>query len=221
MPQVVTPRVNNGTVFQVRIVCYVTSQISYNVYAWRVIYMDPLYTEVPLYDIVSQMLPTLQTLYLPLMSENTTFKGCDYRMLTTANGSLKTYAIELPANGSSPALPMPTNVCGLLSRESNVMGPRGRGRVYLPFPSAVAVTPQGLPSGIYQSNIQALGDYAMVNQTIAVPGFGDIGVQPVLPSSNTTINPSNWGDVVDFKARSVWGEQKKRGSEGRLNPVWP
>lgn len=98
--------------------------------------------------------------------------------------------------------PLPGFSCGILSRYSEDLTRRGRGRLYIPA-ATEAVNSNGAPTAGYFNDLQDFGDSMM-------PYIGD------------GVTTSRWGAcvwsvadqeskrVVSFRARSIWGVQRDR-----------
>lgn len=115
--------------------------------------------------------------------------------------------------GSYNQNPLPSQSCGVLSMYTNVVGPAGRGRLYMPFPNVAFNGTDGKPNSTGKSAWAALASLI---------------INPILlGAGGNTIN-ATWGvfhrltgltsDIQTAVAEGKWGTQKRRGSYGRMNP---
>lgn len=107
---------------------------------------------------------------------------------------------------------LPRQAAGILSIRTDIAGPRGRGRLYLPFPSGVDNTDPGRPLGAYITNAELLGADMLAFASTGV-GANTANLQWVVWSKvHAAMIP-----VVNYIVPPFWATMKKRGSYGRPN----
>jgi hypothetical protein len=119
--------------------------------------------------------------------------------------------------GSNGAALLARQTCGLTTWETPFTGPAFRGRTYWSFPPTGADAGTGIPTGAYQTSIQALNSAILTklffgtggnvaNVTLVLRhGKNKLGIiPPPTPLTSATVQPA-------------WATQKRRGSYGRPN----
>lgn len=112
---------------------------------------------------------------------------------------------------------LPTQTCGILSFNTDVRGPAGRGRIYTAFPgdtAANAVT--GLPNSSFIDDLQTVADILAADLLASSEdGLRIATLSPVIFHRGT--NTTSY--VRRGAGRHYWGTQKRRGDLGRPNPA--
>ena len=95
-----------------------------------------------------------------------------------------------------------------------MLGPRGEGRTYIPFPSQTDNTGTGVPSAGYITRCGTLANAYINTIDITGVGLGSVRLLPVLWSPGT---PTITRQVVALRVAPAWATQRRRGSFGRTN----
>jgi len=114
--------------------------------------------------------------------------------------------------GTVASDPLPTQVTGLVFLTSNIAGPGGRGRIYLPFPTESQNDASGLPTAGYQTLAGAVIT-AWFGASAIAEGGRTANLVPVLykRSAHTTTQ------LITGGVRAKWATQRRRGDYGRPN----
>lgn len=109
--------------------------------------------------------------------------------------------------GTSATDLLPTQVCGLLKKKSDIAGRKHRGRMYLPFPGEGHNDGDGRPNGSYTGLLGTFGSTFLTTHTVPTVGAtGAIVLEPVIyhPTDHTVTK------VTEAIVRYKWGTQRRR-----------
>jgi hypothetical protein len=117
---------------------------------------------------------------------------------------------------------LPLQVSGLISLKTDLATRRGRGRIYVPFPSASQSGTAGGASQAYVDNLVILKEM-MIGDRGMIGGGADITWRPVIfgRRRDATIDqpalPEIFVEVKSGTALGKWATQRRRGAYGRAN----
>lgn len=116
--------------------------------------------------------------------------------------------------GTAGATPLPKQAAGVLSLYTPFQGPRSRGRMYIPFPSASDTTTSGVPTASYVTNMRTFAvNFVIAQNFTGVAGGTATALACLVDKGPPLRNPF----ITTFIARDKWGTQRRRGDFGRLN----
>lgn len=157
------------------------------------------------------------------IANTATYLGVDIQDVTGAP-PYETQAASILEQGigSGGAVQLPGQVSGVLKMTTALTGRAYRGRLYIPFPptAMVSVGPPPVPSGAYNTILNALGDLMVGSFAILAGGSGGVtgNANVILKhrknKANVTPPPTN---VINAIATGQWGTQRRRGDYGRQN----
>jgi len=119
--------------------------------------------------------------------------------------------------GTRGAIALPRQVSGLISYQTILPGPAGRGRLYIPFPADADNQGGGAPGGTYITNALALASATNTGISITVGGRTGTLVRALVHKANKAgvfLQPT---PVTGGTVSSKWATQRKRGTFGRAN----
>lgn len=99
---------------------------------------------------------------------------------------------------------MPTPVSGVVNWRTNVFGPRGRGRTFLPPTNEAQNTTDGVPSSAYLTAIQTAADNLIAASDASTDVTFVVWHRPVLGAGGST------GTVQSANVKSTWGVLRSR-----------
>jgi len=196
-------------IIRLKVYCQLPQQIGINVFHFRVAAIaGTSQTEVQIANFISTQ---LSTLYKNVLTSAATYRGVGVQVIRPVLG-LEWFSANGQGVGLVAGDPLPKQVTGIISWKTNVAGPRGRGRSYIPFPGEASNDADITPSVAYFNNLAAIA-------TIMLPGFVVIG----------GINSATLEFVLNHRASSTvdliitggprdrWATQRRRGDYGRTN----
>lgn len=163
-------------------------------------------------DIADRLGVVMATQYKTQLSSSATFRGIGVRRLLPPPRTAETVDGTTSGPGTRGADLLPKQIAAVISLRTAEATRRGRGRMYIPFPSETDNTSAGLPVAAYGTDLVNLA--ALQNDLITVTaGGGTLVMTPVIfrRSDGTT------RVITQVNARSIWGTQRRRGDFGRTN----
>lgn len=149
---------------------------------------------------------------IPWLPTTGNYIGTRVARVTPTKGN-PVVSITSAAAGTGSGGPAPSQLAGLITLNSALVGRRGRGRAYIPFPalSMISVTTGGVSAaGI--TLLAALATY--LQSTFTATSGGDAN------SFNFAVRSSKFGvagDVVTAVSHSMFATQRRRGAYGKIN----
>jgi len=201
-----------GTLLQTSFYCTFAGQAAINVRGWRVSAVGGAgLTFGQINGLFTAIFPAL---YKPLLANVATYAGLGIRGYKGQPLGLAAPAYDNgnAGVGTGGALMMPSGACGLIHLGTNTAGRIGRGRTYVPFPSASAATATENPTAGYVTALAALGTQLVTSQVL-VSGGDSLTLVPCIVQKVTL----NHIDITSFVAKSAWATQRRRSDFGRLN----
>lgn len=111
---------------------------------------------------------------------------------------------------------LPGQVSGLIGLRTNYAKPRGRGRLFIPFPPESANDEFGKPAGTYLTNLQTLGNLMTSNMSLVVGGVTVVMDSIITNATNTRVPMQ---PITEAIAEAAWGSQHRRGYFGKRNQL--
>ncbi len=203
-----------GSKIQLTFYCQFGSQVAMNVRAYRVSAVGG--AGLTFGQVLTFMGGIFPALYKPCLANNSTYSGCGIRGYKGTALGLAAPAYDSTGFGAGTggALAMPSGACGLIHLGSNTAGRIGRGRIYVPFPSASFATAAEIPTGAYITALNALGTQ-MVTTFVPTVGADSLTLVPVILQKGTL----NVIDIVSFTSKQLWATQRRRSDFGRSNAL--
>jgi len=199
-------------VYQVRSVCYTTTQVAVNVRHYRVTAEAP---PVPSAAIIAgQNGAAFAAAYTPVLVVLARFRGIGVQKVAPAPPLLEGTDILNDAPGTFPGEGLPKQVAGLITFRTPFAGRAFRGRLYAPFPSEDANTAVAVPSAPYLALLDALRLHYMASIN-AIAGGGNITMTPCIFHRST----ATFTDINSSLIRTVWATQRRRSDFGRPNTL--
>jgi len=164
-------------------------------------------------DFIDQWSLGVGPFYQDLMHSQGLYQGASVNLYRGAN--VPTLTVKTDSGngaGTTAGNEMPSQVRGILHKQTNVGGARGRGRVYTAFMSAADNALTGTPTAGYQIKVDNLGTFADT-QVVAVTGVNTSTLDHVLVNRNTRA----YIPIVQSVSTKKWGTQKRSGDYGRTN----
>lgn len=197
-------------VFEVTIFSSFLNQVSANVLAYKVSSVSV--GEVQPYDMAVGYWDSVDELYAECMSFNAVALGVKLRDLTPGNTNAPVY-YRSDEDGTITGDPLPGQISGLISWRTALIGKKGIGRSYIPFPAESDNQVSTTPSNNYIDRLTNLAG------TLIGPGFtaGDADVTLALQIHNR--QEATFQPVTSYITRRAWATQRRRGSFGRPNAI--
>lgn len=152
--------------------------------------------------------------YKALLCNVAAYRGVGVRRITPANLSIEYFTIANQGAGTAGANPLPKQTCGLLRKSTDRPKEKGRGRVYIAFPSLSDNSTLGNPIAGYITRLNTLGTALAQNVTV--------GTAP----NTATLKPVLWDrallqatDITAMPGQAYWATQRRRGDYGKANVV--
>lgn len=165
---------------------------------------------------LSQCLPlisnTFATHYKNVMGVDARYEGLGGRKIDPLPISVEEYTSQGAGAGTVVGDLMPRQVSALIRLMTNVAGRRGRGRMYVPFPSETSNGIAGTPTAAFNTLIENFADALEVDLVLA-PAAGPITLRPCIWSRTARTKV----EVVSAAGAQKWATQRRRGSFGRAN----
>jgi len=211
------PLLAPGDVIQFKTYCYLGNQVGINTYYYLV---DSTSIAPPDLSQVGAALDLnfAQPAYLEVLCNDAHYYGSSTTLMTGVTPYAPFYENANDDNGIGGAVPLAAQTCGLLSKVTDLRGPKYRGRVYIPFPATDAITAgTEHPNAAYQADVEAIGDALLTAGPVVVIGGATVHLTPVL--WHGTDGPPTV--ISSYEAKALWATQKRRGDYGKGNLVPP
>ncbi len=198
-----------GDVVEVKVYCEDLEQTSVTTTHWRVDAVNGF--GVDMQTLANDFNTAFGAEVPPGMANDVTMSGTGVRILAPV------LSIEIESNnasfpGSGLGVSLPRQTSGLLSVYADIPGPKGRGRMYIPFPAATFNTTSGIPTAAWVTHLDSIGTL-VTTPFVSGGGVDNIHLRPVLWHRSTRTSD----DLSRFVSRQKWATQKRRGSYGKPN----
>lgn len=170
-------------------------------------------------ELVAELQSLMSTLYVPAMCSNAQYVGTDIQNVT--GGAPFPLQIAGPAineNGTAAPPALPAQVSGVVGLVTALTGPAHRGRLYIPFPSSVAVAavPTPSPTAAYEALLAAIADQ-ITGTVVVVVGAVNVTLEYQLGRWGHLSRTYTFQPTIGLRSTGKFGTQKRRGNYGRPN----
>jgi len=204
----------NGDIYAVRVFCHATDQTSVNTihYVLTGLVGGPV-NDVDFLNTFIGM-AAWPTGWKALLSDDAQYRGTQMGRIFPKPPTRPNHTIVGAGNGSVVGEILPRQVSGIISFQTDLAGPKYRGRLYIPFPSEASSDPAlGTPSAAYVTALDSLAAIIATPLVIAPGGGASINAFPIVyHKDNNTYNL-----IVEGFGREKWATQRRRGSYGQPN----
>lgn len=209
------PIVAVGDLLRVRVGTFQGAQAGFNIRYSRISAVDG--DSADLGQIALEYAQNINNAYKALMTEHAEFIGVGITLLTGpgAPDSLEFADTTLRGPGAVTGDPLPKQCCGLVKLNSDESGRKGRGRMYVAFPSEDQSDVGQKPDTQYQINLASLAVWFVGSFTVGV-GPNTASLQHIV---TVTAAGAQGPDLTNFVVRDSWATQRRRGSLGAQNKV--
>lgn len=199
-----------GDIYEMRVICATSSQISVNVYHHLV--TSETVTPASLQAIATAFDARVQAIYKLLMTDQATYRGVGVRKIKPLPPTLEVTATANQGPGTNTGDPLPKQIAGVISFRTSFSGVRYRGRKYIPFPAEGSSTTSAQPFPAYVTGLQGLADAVIPILTV-----NDGANSTTLGFAIFHRDTREADLVISAIPRAVWGTQRRRGDFGRAN----
>jgi len=213
-------QVQDGDILRVQFFCNTLTQVAVNTVHYQcVVSLEPG-------PDVKQIATTLDGLvalgYRSAISQAANYFGVQVYNITRAPLPIpgQSNNRQGPGAGTSPMLP--GQVSGVLMLKTDFAGPRGRGRLFVPFPGAAANNVNQFPDAGYVTAIQQLGINLCTTPIVISPSstLKAVLYHRAIPATmDKPGKPASWDPITVAKGSDQWGTQRRRGNYGRNNQI--
>jgi len=208
--------IQTGDVVKITAVIYNDTNVQLGLNDWYYVCDSFVGSGASTQDAVDQWSTGAAPFYYPLFTSNSRYYGAMINRYRTAFPVTKTRnSANSRAAGTAAGFEIPTQVSGLITKETDVGGRSGRGRAYIPFPDTTAVDIAGHPSALYKANLTLLAGFAMAAQIFNSAG-NTSNCSPCLFRPGPPVKGEH---ITQMRVSSKFATQRRRGDYGRLNAV--
>jgi len=169
---------------------------------------------IPIATILAEFDSIIAAPWKAILTEEARYDGLRGRVLTPTETQ---WEAEINSAGVGTVIgePLPRQVSGIVTMNTAVFGRKGRGRLYLPFPSEEDSEPTlGIPGSAYVTAAQSIGDFFTQPLVVTIAAV-NYSLDWVLQS--VTDGVPSYFLYTGAVARPRWATQRRRGSYGRPN----
>lgn len=199
-----------GDVVETKVYNLLDDQLGINVRHWQVRLVEG--PSAQLSELATRLEVLVEPSYKALMAGPASFRGVGARVIDPAL-SLEVYSNTLTGLAAGGVTPLPKQVAGFISLRTDTAGRRGRGRIYVPFPSTDHVEPDGNPTVGYLNILQLLANIYTGEVVVAGSGGGSVTLDPVLWGRELNIPTLITRNIVPDR----FATQRRRGDFGPVN----
>lgn len=197
-------------ILEARIVCLTGQQVSINVRHYRI--TTVVAPEPALSDIAFELDDEFGFFYKRQLSSSASYRGVGVRRIAPGPRTVESVYTANSGPGTRGADLLPKQVSALVSLRTAEATRRGRGRVYIPFPSETDNNPDAVPSAAYLLDLAGLAS-GFDNAVVVLAGGGSLTVTPgIFRKADGTFR-----NITSVIARDRWATQRRRGDLGRTN----
>ena len=203
-----------GDLIEVRFICALEDQASYNVRQWTAGVIVGLGLDME--EAAASVASAFATPYKTILCAAATFRGVGLRRLSPAP-TLESFDNTGAGAGLVAGDPLPGQICGITKLVTVSPGRAGRGRSYFPFPAEAVNDVNGRPTLAHQVNMLAIAN-DFHSSIILDDGFGNsVNFSGVLTAKPGLTTKPLVGAIV----RDTWATQRRRriGVSGDTLPI--
>jgi len=201
-----------GDVVELRVFCKhdVLVQIAVNVFHFEVTAIQGLGSSY--FSFANRISTNISGIVKDMMSIDCRYAFTGVNRVKPLPPSTPEYSAAGQGVGAQVGKSLPPQVCGIITKNTPIGGPGGRGRVYAPFPAEIHVAANGKPTNAYFNLLLAYGAEVLKAHIIG-EGVDTVSYRPVLlKRSVMTVTP-----ITAHQARSKWGTQRRRSMYSAIN----
>jgi len=201
-----------GDVWSLRIICYGSNQLGEMVlHANSTSSTGTGATPQQIADTVSAQWAALLK---PWMSPTYSYRGVTaQRISPPASRTNPINSTSGQGAGSAAAGDLPAQLSGLLTLKSALVGRRGQGRAYVPFPATAMFT--GTGALVSAAGLTQLNAMVTALQAAFTPGAG--GNTDTLTYCVNSKKYGQAGSIIQALSHNVFATQRRRGAFGKVN----
>lgn len=154
----------------------------------------------------------IQASYKALLNNQAVYRGIGVRKIFPTPISIEYSTVVNAGVGNAGASAMPKQDTGLLRKNTDRPNRKGRGRLYVAFPSISDNSSTSQPIAGYVTRLNALGTILSTNVLV--------GTAP----NTATLKPVLWDrklfqstDIASMTGQVYWATQRRRGDYGKAN----
>ena len=198
-----------GMIVETAAVCHTTTQVGVNTMAMRIISnAGGVTTDL---DLAADLSDWLADGYTQFMSVNSVYSGCRVQIKKPVE-FVSVFSSTGSGPGSATGADLPTQVTGVITKQTVQAGRKYRGRIYPPFPATGLADGHG---GLNATGIGLLTTLGNLWESYPPRALASLGVELRLCLIHTS--DGSFTDIVKMFARSKFGTQRRRGQYGRPN----
>lgn len=157
--------------------------------------------------------------YITTLTNTASYRGCRAQVIFPTR---YVHAIDaVGAAGTAGANPLPPQVRGLMTMQTDFGGRAFRGRMFFPFPDESHLNADATPNAGYTGAMLAVATSLFTTPFNVVGGGGSAHLIPIIwhRKAGKSGSPlAHTGDpITTFSARSLWATQRRSGELGRPN----
>ena len=201
-------------IIELKIGCWAQAQAGINVLHYKVTTVVP--TSVTASEVAVHFDVLAAPLYKAALSSQAQYYGVTVQKIVPLPPSTFALSAGLSGPGLVGSKLLPTQVCGMITKQTDFAGRKYRGRIYVPFPDEESnEDTTGTPELLYIGALTNIANGLLVPQNV-VGALGAATLTPVLLDKDTggTVN------ITGGLARDRWAGQHRRGNYGQSN-VYP
>lgn len=211
-----------GDIYRMDLVCQFGAQAGVNSLFFRSI--AAVGQPISVVAIAEEMSLFWSAKYKLVVGNSARYYGARVIKVRPVGGEFFQASINGQGSGTAGTGMMSPATSGLISLFAQIPGKGGRCRKYIPFPSVVHNTEQGIPTAAYQALVFDNFGVSYINTKPITEGvnseefeYGHLHI-PVPPEVGPPA-PERWGKFYGYIVRPKWATQRRRSDFGRPNPL--
>lgn len=167
-------------------------------------------------DFLAALTGTFSAFYKGLLPPNCSYDGLQGYFLKRA-GLLPPPVNDVTGAGAgvTGTTCIPRGMAGIMKYATNIRGPGGRGRVFLPFVSQNYQDTTALPTNAYQVFVNSFASFLLAPLIVGSGGNTVTMVWSLI--HRKAPDPITGHQITTAESAQKWGQMHKRGEYGRLN----
>lgn len=202
-----------GEDIEVTIFCDDAEQIGVNVVHYEIASI----TSAPTYEgLATAFSAAVAGAYKPWLHDDAAYAGLKIRRILTLLSPMPWFSSTDNGLGQSGTR-VPRQLAGLIRKRINAAGPKGRGRLYAPFPGGDMVTGGGVSAaGIAQLGVIEDVLFNQGTNLTVVTGGGNVVLTPMMLARTPA---PGFSPIIQTSISGEFATQKRRGFFGRPNAL--
>jgi hypothetical protein len=200
-------------VFQVKVYTYCVDQIGVNIVHYQCVATTGN-NSISLASVAATMDTRFSVNYKPLLSAQAEYIGCG---VSRIDPSPTPEVINRGGAGFGSVIGdvMSRQTCGIITKRTDMIGRRKRGRFYVSFPGEADNSVQGVPTPAYITRLTTLAD--VMDDTQFLSSVTPVGTADLVPVVRSQVPLITYERITSCIPRPKWGTQRSRGSYGAVN----